>query len=173
MPNFAQETRIYPVSFINLYVKRKLQQDPFLADVNVRGEISNFKRHSSGHLYLTLKDESGSVSLYEKTGQYQFYIRSMEKEGSGDLFQAFLRMKDKLEKEFEKQLAEKDKETERRLSQKDQERKELEKLHEKILAQVREEAKKQFEEANNKAIEEGKKPAKGKRVLLGITKARC
>ena len=41
----------------------------------------------------------GSVSLYEKTGQYQFYIRSMEKEGSGDLFQAFLRMKDKLEKE--------------------------------------------------------------------------
>lgn len=127
MPNFAQETRIYPVSFINLYVKRKLQQDPFLADVNVRGEISNFKRHSSGHLYLTLKDESGaiaavmfasdarslkffpangdqviargSVSLYEKTGQYQFYIRSMEKEGSGDLFQAFLRMKEKLEKE--------------------------------------------------------------------------
>ena len=119
--------KVYPVSFINLYVKRKLQTDPFLSDVYIRGEISNFKRHSSGHLYLSLKDESGaiaavmfasdarglrffpangdqviaggSVSLYEKTGQYQFYIRSMEKEGSGDLYQAFLRMKEKLERE--------------------------------------------------------------------------
>lgn len=127
MQNPFQDVKVYPVSVINLYVKRKLQQDTFLSDVYVRGEISNFKRHTSGHLYLTLKDESGaisavmfasdarslrffpangdqvvargSVSLYEKTGQYQFYIRTLEKEGSGDLFQAFLRMKEKLERE--------------------------------------------------------------------------
>lgn len=122
-----REERIYPVSAVNAYVKRMLTMDPILSDLAVRGEISNFKRHSSGHLYLTLKDASGAisavmfaadarrlrfypsdgdqvivrgnVSLYEKTGQYQFYIRSMEKEGAGDLYQAFEFLKQKLEKE--------------------------------------------------------------------------
>lgn len=122
-----REAKIYPVSVINLYVKRILSVDPILSDVMISGEISNFKRHSSGHLYFTLKDAAGaidavmfasdarglrffpvngdevvvrgSVSLYEKTGKYQVYVRSMKKSGSGDLYLAFEQLKQKLERE--------------------------------------------------------------------------
>ena len=56
-----REAKVYPVSVINLYVKRILSADPILQDVMISGEISNFKRHSSGHLYFTLKDASGAI----------------------------------------------------------------------------------------------------------------
>ena len=106
-----QQRRVYPVSAVNRYVKQLLQQDMILSGLWVSGEISNFKRHSSGHLYFTLKDQEGSIaavmfagdarnlsfrpkdgqqvqvqgsiSLYEKTGQYQLYVRKMEEQGSG------------------------------------------------------------------------------------------
>ena len=96
------QRKVYPVSVVNRYVKQLLQQDMILSGLWVSGEISNFKRHSSGHLYFTLKDRDGSiaavmfagdarslsfrpqdgqqvqvqgyVSLYEKTGQYQLYV---------------------------------------------------------------------------------------------------
>ena len=118
------QRRVYPVSAVNRYVKQLLQQDVILSGLWVSGEISNFKRHSSGHLYFTLKDSGGSlsavmfagdartlafrpqdgqqvqvqgyVSLYEKTGQYQLYVRRMEQQGSGLLYQAFEELKEKL-----------------------------------------------------------------------------
>ena len=119
------QRKVYPVSAVNRYVKQLLQQDMILSGLWVSGEISNFKRHSSGHLYFTLKDREGSVaavmfagdarslafrpqdgqqvqvqgyiSLYEKTGQYQLYVRKMEKQGSGQLYQAFEALKQKLQ----------------------------------------------------------------------------
>ncbi len=112
---------------LNTYIKRKFEQDYVLKDVSVEGELSNFKRHSSGHLYFTLKDDKagvscvmfrtytgeetrglrdgdkviikGSVSLYEKTGQYQVYVRSIEKAGLGDLYVLFEKLKKQLAEE--------------------------------------------------------------------------
>ena len=107
------ERPVYRVSQVNAYVKRMLTQDIMLSNLRMTGEISNYKRHSSGHLYFALKDAGaaisavmfasdaaalrflpkegqkvivqGAVSLYEKTGQYQFYVRRMEPDGSGAL----------------------------------------------------------------------------------------
>ena len=121
------ERPIYRVSQINAYVKRMLTQDVLLTNLQLGGEISNFKRHSSGHMYFALKDElaaisavmfasdaktlrffpkegqkviaRGSISLYEKTGQYQFYVRHMEPDGIGALYQAYEALKQKLEAE--------------------------------------------------------------------------
>lgn len=121
------ERRVYRVSQVNRYVKSIFAQDPILSGLWVSGEISNFKRHSSGHLYFTLKDAEGAasavmfasdarmlkfrpsegmkvevqgyVSLYEKTGQYQLYVRRMEQAGEGALYQAFIQLKEKLETE--------------------------------------------------------------------------
>lgn len=118
---------ILSVSQLNKYASGILSDDPLLRSLSVRGEISNFKRHSSGHLYFALKDESavirsvmfrqsefglnfrpengmqvvanGSVRLYEKDGQYQLYVSSMELQGSGDLYRRFIELKDKLEKQ--------------------------------------------------------------------------
>ncbi len=119
--------KIYTVGQINLYVKRMMDRDAFLSDVFVRGEISNLKIHSSGHIYFTLKDKTaqincvmfssyaqglkflpetgtkvtvyGSITLYEKTGNYQLYARIMEPEGTGALHLAFEQLKNRLEKE--------------------------------------------------------------------------
>lgn len=120
------------VSELNGYIKRQLQFDPILSQVSVIGEISNFKYHTSGHLYFTLKDEkskiqcvmfqshaqhlnylpsegekteiSGSVSVYEKEGRYQIYVQEMKSVGKGELYKAFLNLKKTLELEgyFEK-----------------------------------------------------------------------
>ncbi len=109
------------------YIKRKFDVDPHLQQVFVRGEISNFKRHSSGHMYFTLKDDrarilavmfssanqqmkfkpengmnvliKAEVSVYESGGQYQLYVKSMEPDGVGALYLAYEQLKDKLEKE--------------------------------------------------------------------------
>lgn len=115
------------VSALNGYIKGMMERDDFLAAVAVCGEISNFKRNVSGHLYFSLKDEGaavsavmfrsaasrltfiprdgmkvtiwGRVSLYEKTGQYQVYAEHMVASGEGDLARAFEALKRKLEGE--------------------------------------------------------------------------
>lgn len=117
----------FTISQINKYLKNIIESDPFLTDVWLKGEISNFKAHYSGHLYLTLKDENSSIrgvmfkgdalklkiipedgmkvlvkcriGVYEASGSYQAYIREMTAEGVGDLYTAYTQLKEKLEKE--------------------------------------------------------------------------
>lgn len=115
---------VLTVTEINEYIKTLMEGDPMLGQVWLKGEISNFKRHSSGHLYLTLKD-GGSVlravmfrgaagnllfepkdgmkvmvrckiSVYPASGNYQAYIAEMEQDGVGDLHAAFEALKQKL-----------------------------------------------------------------------------
>jgi len=115
------------VSEVTRHVKRLLDSSELLQDISVRGEVSNFKRHTSGHLYFSLKDEncqlgcvmflgaashlrfqpedgmqviaSGDVTVYERGGRYQLYTRFMQPDGLGDLHLAFERLKAKLEAE--------------------------------------------------------------------------
>lgn len=115
------------VSQLNSYIKRILQTDPILGNVSVIGEISNLKYHGSGHIYFSLKDETskincflaadtagklsvnleegmeitatGYIYLYERGGSYSLNIRSIEVSGQGDLAIAFMKLKEKLEKE--------------------------------------------------------------------------
>jgi exodeoxyribonuclease VII large subunit len=110
------------------YALKRLIEDNFLVeDVWIQGEISNFTAHTSGHLYFTLKDEAaclkcvmfksqarylqfkpaegtavaarGRISIYEKSGQYQLYVEELEQTGLGALYQAFEKLKKKLEQE--------------------------------------------------------------------------
>jgi exodeoxyribonuclease VII large subunit len=113
------------VSELNKYIKKLLSSDPILNHIHLKGEISNFKAHGSGHFYLSLKDEKskincvmfkgnnqriqfipengmkilvkGYVSSYERDGQYQLYIEEMEPDGIGALYLAFEQLKKKLE----------------------------------------------------------------------------
>lgn len=115
------------VTQVNLYIKEVMDRDLILTDLAIKGEISNFKAHTSGHMYLSLKDEKGvlravmfrsaaaklafrpengmkvvahgRVSVYERDGQYQLYIDHMEQQGIGDLYVAFEKLKKKLETE--------------------------------------------------------------------------
>lgn len=115
------------VSQLNEYVRRSLASDPMLRGICLTGEISNFKRHASGHWYFTLKDEEaaincamfrqaaygvsfrpengqrvrvfGSVGLYVKTGSYQFYADAMEPDGIGELYLRFEALKRRLAQE--------------------------------------------------------------------------
>ena len=115
---------ILQVSDLNEYVRRSLAADPMLRSLRIRGEISNFKAHSSGHWYFTLKDDqariacvmfrqnamrmslrsrdgmavvlSGSVSLYTQSGTYQFYAENMRPDGVGGLYQQFEALKARL-----------------------------------------------------------------------------
>ena len=103
------------------YIKAVLDKVPVLGNIWIKGEISNFKLHSSGHIYLTLKDSGavlkavmfksaastlkfkptdgtkvlarGRISVYEAGGQYQMYIEEMEEEGTGDLYAKFESLK--------------------------------------------------------------------------------
>jgi exodeoxyribonuclease VII large subunit len=121
------EQRIYSIKELNRYIRMKLESDTLLADVWIRGEISNFTHHSSGHMYFTLKDADsriksimfashnqrlpfipkegtrviarGNVSVYERDGQYQFYATHMQPDGIGSLYLAFEQLKQKLERE--------------------------------------------------------------------------
>ncbi len=118
------EPKVFTVGQINRYIKNLLENDFILNSLLVQGEISNFKAHSSGHWYFTLKDTQGAiscvifrqdamqipflpengmkvilyghVSLYEKTGQYQLYGEFLEPIGMGALQIAFEQMKEKL-----------------------------------------------------------------------------
>lgn len=118
--------RALEVTELNEYVKRILNDDPILSNIKVKGEISNFKIHSSGNVYLSLKDEKskincmihrnnfdrkldldngkkiiaeGYISSYIRDGVYQLYIRKIEIEGQGRLYLEFLKLKEKLQKE--------------------------------------------------------------------------
>lgn len=119
--------RVATVSQINNYIKALLEQVSVIQNVWIKGEISNFKLHSSGHIYLTLKDSNsvlkavmfrgaasklnfkpkdgmmvlalGRIAVYEAGGQYQLYIEAMEQEGTGDLYAQFEELKKKLGEE--------------------------------------------------------------------------
>lgn len=118
------ERRIATVTQINNFIKVLLERTEVLGNVWIRGEISNFKLHSSGHIYMTLKDEGavlravmfksaasrllfkpengmkvlarGRVGVFERDGQYQLYVEEMEAEGVGDLYRLFEELKKKL-----------------------------------------------------------------------------
>lgn len=115
------------VTDLNQYIKNKIADDEYLNNVLVKGEISNFKNHYTGHLYFTLKDENclikcimfksyaqklnfmpkdgmkvlivGSVSVFERDGVYQIYVKAMQEDGIGDLYQKYQELKAKLEKQ--------------------------------------------------------------------------
>ncbi len=115
------------VTQLNKYLKDKFDEDENLGAILIKGEISNFKNHYTGHLYFTLKDENslikcimfksyaerlafkpkdgmkvmvfGSVSVFERDGVYQIYAKTMMEDGMGDLHEQFEQLKAKLEKE--------------------------------------------------------------------------
>ena len=112
------------ISELNHYIKGVMDDNIFLNKVYLKGEISNFKAHTRGHLYFTLKDEGsrlnavmfsyqtnslkfepadgmkvlvcGKISVYEATGSYQIYVESMEQDGLGNLYIEFEKLKKKL-----------------------------------------------------------------------------
>ena len=118
---------IFTVTEINNYIKMLMSSNSLLSGLSIRGEISNFKHHYSGHMYFTLKDHdsilkcvmfkssaqslrfapengmkviaSGYISVYERDGQYQLYISNMQPDGVGALHMAYEQLKEKLEKE--------------------------------------------------------------------------
>ena len=115
------------VSELNNYMKNKVAEDEYLNSVLVKGEISNFKHHYTGHMYFTLKDESslikcvmfktstatlnfvpkdgmkvivlGSVGVFERDGVYQIYCKAMQEDGIGNLYEAYEKLKAKLAEE--------------------------------------------------------------------------
>jgi len=115
------------VTELNTYIKGKFEKDEYLNNVFVKGEISNFKHHYTGHMYFTLKDENslikcvmfktytsylnfvpkdgmkisvlGTVSVFERDGVYQIYAKAMQQDGIGDLHAEYERLKNKLEEE--------------------------------------------------------------------------
>lgn len=116
---------VYSVGQVNRYVKNMFTQDFFLQKVYVKGEVSNCKYHTSGHIYFSLKDETGTLScvmfagqrrglafrmkdgdkvvvggavdVYERDGRYQLYAREITLEGAGALYERFLALKQELE----------------------------------------------------------------------------
>ena len=112
---------IYTVSQINSYIKHLFEEDFALSGISIKGEVSNCKYHSSGHIYFTLKDSgaclaavmfagsrsglsftlkegqrvvvSGSISVYERDGKYQMYARKITLDGDGDLYRRFEELK--------------------------------------------------------------------------------
>lgn len=119
--------KVYSVSQLNRYIKMLFDKDAFLNQVSIRGEITNFKAHYTGHFYFTLKDDTatikcvmfksyaslvnfkpsdgmkvvitGQVSVFERDGAYQIYCKSMSPEGLGELYLAYEQLKEKLTKE--------------------------------------------------------------------------
>lgn len=115
------------VTDLNKYIKDKIDNDEMLNSVLVKGEISNFKNHYTGHMYFTLKDENslikcvmfktytthlsfmpkdgmkviilGSVSVFERDGVYQIYAKAMKEDGLGSLYESYEKLKADLEKE--------------------------------------------------------------------------
>lgn len=118
---------VYTVGQVNSYIKNMFSQDFLLQSLSVKGEVSNCKYHSSGHIYFTLKDMKGTIScvmfagnrsglafrmtegmqvivqgtvdVYERDGKYQLYAKSIEQDGAGALYEKF----EKLKKELEEQ----------------------------------------------------------------------
>lgn len=120
----AEQDRYISVTALTRYVKRLFEKDRRLGDIWVRGELSNFKHHSRGHMYFTLKDQNsriqsvmfasqnrslafrpedgmkvlvrGEVSVYEPYGAYQLYAKEMQPDGIGNLYLAYEELKKKL-----------------------------------------------------------------------------
>lgn len=123
--NLNQQT--YSISELTRMIRERIDQDQRLQDIWIKGEISNFTHHRRGHMYFSLKDASskikavmfashnrslafqpedgmnvlarGYVSVYERDGQYQFYVLEMQPDGFGSLFLAFEQLKKRLESE--------------------------------------------------------------------------
>ena len=117
--------KVYSVGQINTYIRNMFTQDFVLNRVSVRGEISNLKYHTSGHIYFTLKDAAaaiacvmfagargglafrmsngqqvvvdGAVNVYERDGKYQLYATKIRQDGAGELYEKFLELKEELE----------------------------------------------------------------------------
>lgn len=122
-----KQEKIISISELTEYIKTVLNKDPILQNVTVRGELSNFYHHSSGHLYFTMKDSNsqlkcvmfrsnarrvkfepengmnliatGSISIYPARGEYQLYVNDLQPDGIGALHLAFEQLKKKLKKE--------------------------------------------------------------------------
>ncbi len=116
---------VYSVAQVNSYIKNMFTQDFMLQSISVKGEVSNCKYHSSGHIYFTLKDEkgtiacvmfagnrggldfqmregqqivvNGSIDVYERDGKYQLYAKQIRQDGAGALYERFERLKIELE----------------------------------------------------------------------------
>ena len=116
---------VYSVSQVNAYIKNMFAQDFALNRISVKGEVSNCKYHTSGHIYFTLKDGTssiaavmfaghrkgltfkleegqqitakGSIEVYERDGRYQLYAQEITREGLGDLFEKFQKLRNELE----------------------------------------------------------------------------
>ncbi len=116
---------VYSVSQVNSYIRSMFSQDFALSRIAVKGEVSNCKYHTSGHIYFTLKDgggsigavmfagqrkglefrlrdgqqvvAKGSIDVYERDGKYQLYAREITLDGAGDLFRRFEALRDELE----------------------------------------------------------------------------
>ena len=115
------------VTELNSYIKNKIADDEYLNNVLIKGEISNFKNHYTGHMYFTLKDENslikcvmfktyaqklnfmpkdgmkvfvlGGVSVFERDGVYQIYVKAMQEDGVGVLYKKYEELKQRLEQE--------------------------------------------------------------------------
>ncbi|GLV13750.1 exodeoxyribonuclease 7 large subunit [Alicyclobacillus hesperidum] len=118
---------VFTVTELNLRIKRRIETDPTFAQCYVAGEISNFKHHSSGHMYFTLKDETsriravmfagrnrrlrfkpedgmrvialGTVSVFDRDGQYQLYVDDLQPDGIGALYVRFEQLRNQLQAE--------------------------------------------------------------------------
>lgn len=118
--------QMYSVSQVNLYIKHMFQREALLSQIYVKGEVSNCKYHSSGHIYFTLKDSKGqlacvmfagqrgglsfrmregqsvvvlgSISVYERDGKYQLYAREIHLDGRGALYEQYEQLKRDLER---------------------------------------------------------------------------
>ena len=118
---------VFTVTQANNYVRGLLDRDILLSNIFLKGEISNYRRHASGHMYFTIKDSesmircvffdlknslmefeiengmavivSGNISIYTRDGLYQLYVDSIKMDGVGDLYKKFESLKARLEKD--------------------------------------------------------------------------
>lgn len=122
------QARVYTVGQINNYIKNMFQGDYLLSGLSMKGEVSNVRYHSSGHIYFSLKDETGTIAcvmfrgnrakglqfqmqdgqsvivngnitVYDRDGRYQMYAREITRDGTGDLYAEYERLKEKLYEE--------------------------------------------------------------------------
>lgn len=122
-----KESPVVTVTELNLLIKKRIESDPTFVQCHVSGEISNFKHHTSGHMYFTLKDETsriravmfagrnrrlrfrpedgmrvvvvGNVSVFDRDGQYQLYVDDMQPDGIGALYVRFEQLRNQLQAE--------------------------------------------------------------------------
>ncbi|MGN0297640.1 MAG: exodeoxyribonuclease VII large subunit [Lachnospiraceae bacterium] len=125
MAKINVKNSVYSVRQVNHYIKSIFSQDYALRQITVKGEVSNYKYHTSGHIYFTIKDDSGvlacvmfagsrsglkfrlaegqtilvtgSINVYERDGSYQLYAQQIELDGDGDLYSRFMKLKQDLE----------------------------------------------------------------------------